>query len=93
MGWASCALALDVLRSETLVTALSATSCTNCVTCVAAHANLAMQQASFSFRESCHGLATRSPYLIATELLEADALRKERSWRLCKYLEGVVGFG
>jgi len=26
-------------------------------------------------------------------LLEADALRKERSWRLCKYLEGVVGFG
>ena len=63
----SCALALDVLSTESLVTALAATCGTHCITGVALHANLAVEQAGLCFRESCHGKATNSHYLITTE--------------------------
>ena len=65
----SAALSLNVLRTKSLVTALSAAYGTNSITCVTAHANLAVEQAGFCFGESCHGLATKSPYLIATSLI------------------------
>lgn len=63
----SSALTFDVLTPEAFVTALSAASGTDSVACVTAHANLAVEQASFCFRESCHASATNSPYLITTE--------------------------
>ena len=62
----SVALALNVLGTKSLVAALSAASGTNSVACVAAHANLAVKQAGFCLRESCHDGATESPYLTAT---------------------------
>ena len=62
----SVALALNVLGTKSLVAALSAAGSTNGVACVAAHANLAVKQAGFCFRESCHGGATEFPYLTAT---------------------------
>ena len=65
-GERSVALALDVLGTQALVTALTATGSANCVAGVATHADLAVEQASFCFGESCHGVATKSPYLIAT---------------------------
>ena len=66
----SVALTLDVLWSKTLVAALSAASSANSVSSVAFHADLAVKHAGFSFRESCHGLATNFLYLIATTRFE-----------------------
>ena len=64
----SVALALNVLWTKSLVAALSAARGTNGVSSVAAHANLAVEQASLGFGESCHDEATKSPYLTATAL-------------------------
>ena len=62
----SVTLSLNVLGAQALVPALSAAGGTNGVSCVAAHANLAVKQASLCFGESCHGVATNLPYLTAT---------------------------
>ena len=62
----SVTLSLNVLGAQALVPALSAADGTNGVSCVAAHANLAVKQASLCFGESCHGVATNLPYLTAT---------------------------
>ena len=64
----SVALALNILGTKSFVVALSAASGTNSIAGVAAHANLAVEQASLGFRESCHDGATKSPYLTATAL-------------------------
>ena len=62
----SVALALDVLPAKTFVATLSATCSTGSVSSVALHADFAVKHSSFSFRESCHGLATNFLYLTAT---------------------------
>ncbi len=62
----SVALSLDVLWTQTLVAALATAGSLHGVACIAAHANLAMQQANLRFGESCHGVPTNPPYLIAT---------------------------
>jgi glyoxylase-like metal-dependent hydrolase (beta-lactamase superfamily II) len=62
----SVAFPLDVLWTKSLVTALAAADGSNSVACVAAHADFAVKHAGFCFGEPCHGLPTKSPYLIAT---------------------------
>jgi glyoxylase-like metal-dependent hydrolase (beta-lactamase superfamily II) len=62
----SGALALDVLRAQTLVAALSAANSTDRIASVATHADFAVKHTGFCLGESCHGGATEFPYLIAT---------------------------
>ena len=76
----SVTLALDVLGTKSFVAALSAAGGTNGITGVAAHANLAVEQASLGFRESCHDGATKSPYLTATALFGYLQDRPANGW-------------
>lgn len=76
----SVTLALNILGTKSFVVALSAASGTNSITGVAAHANLAVEQASLGFRESCHDGATKSPYLTATALFGYLQDRPANGW-------------
>ena len=78
----SVTLALDVLGTKSFVAALSAAGGTNGITGVAAHANLAVEQASLGFRESCHDGATKSPYLTATALFGYVQDRLANGWSM-----------
>ena len=62
----SVTLALNVLPAKTFVTTLSATCSTGSVSSVALHADFAVKHSSFSFRESCHDMATHFVYLTTT---------------------------
>ena len=66
----SVALAHNVLPAKTLVATLSATCSTGSVSSVALHADFAVKHASFSFRESCHDMATHFVYLTTTTAKE-----------------------
>ena len=60
------ALTFNVLPAQTFVTTLSATCSTGSVSSVALHADFAVKHSSFSFRESCHDMATHFVYLTTT---------------------------
>ena len=66
----SVTLALNVLPTKTFVTTLSATCSTGSVSSVALHADFAVKHTSFSFRESCHDMATHFVYLTTTTAKE-----------------------
>ena len=63
----SCTLALDILRSQALVVALSTLNGTEGVSRIALHANLTTKHSCFCFRESCHVRPTNFPYLTTTK--------------------------
>ena len=59
-------LSLNVLPAQTFVATLSAACSTGSVSSVALHADFAVKHSSFSFRESCHVMATHFVYLTTT---------------------------